>query len=122
MTRDWRNEPIRFAVVGAGNIARLTAQAVAAIPGTRLSVVCDLTETKARQLAETCGAAWETDPEAAIRRQDVDVVCVCTPSGRHAEIAVAAAKAGKHLVVEKPMEINLPRIDAIIRAAEERGV
>jgi UDP-N-acetyl-2-amino-2-deoxyglucuronate dehydrogenase len=122
MTRDWHNEQIRFAIVGAGNIGRVTAQAVAAVPGTRVSVVCDLAASAARKLAETCGAAWETNAERAVERSDVDAVCVCTPSGRHAEVALAAAQAGKHLWIEKPMEITLPRIDEIIRAAEALGV
>src|SRR5260370_10254877 len=53
---------------------------------------------------------------------DVDVVCVCTPSGAHMDPAVAAARAGKHVVVEKPLEITLPRCDAIIDACNAAGV
>jgi predicted dehydrogenase len=52
----------------------------------------------------------------------VDVVCVCTPSGAHAEIAEAAAAAGKHVVVEKPLEVTVERVDRIIEAAEKAGV
>ena len=52
----------------------------------------------------------------------LDVVCVCTPSGAHLEPAVAAARAGKHVVVEKPLEITLPRCDAIIDACDAAGV
>ena len=122
MTKEWQNEKIGLAIVGAGNIARSTAKAIAAVPGAKLNVVCDLTEANARELAEPYGAAWETVPEIAVQRKDVDVVCICTPSGSHGEIAVAAAQAGKHLVIEKPMEINLPRIDAIIQAAQAHGV
>jgi predicted dehydrogenase len=55
-------------------------------------------------------------------REDIDVVCVCTPSGAHKEPAVAAAKAGKHVVVEKPIEVTLPRADAVIRACDKAGV
>ena len=113
---------IRFAIVGAGNIGGVTAQAIAAVPEARLTAICDHSEMAARRLAETCGAAWEINPERAVQREDVDVVCVCTPSGLHAEIAVAAAAAGKHLWVEKPLDINLPRIDRIIRSTEEHGV
>ena len=113
---------IRFAIVGAGNIGGITAQAIAAVPEARLTAICDHSETAARRLAETCGAAWEINPERVVQREDVDAVCVCTPSGLHAEIAVAAAAAGKHLWVEKPLDINLPRIDRIIRSAEEHGV
>ena len=52
----------------------------------------------------------------------LDVVCVCTPSGAHMEPAVKAARAGKHVVVEKPLEITLPRCDAIIEACDAAGV
>ena len=52
----------------------------------------------------------------------LDVVCVCTPSGAHMEPAVQAARAGKHVVVEKPLEITLPRCDAIIAACDAAGV
>ena len=53
---------------------------------------------------------------------EVDVVCICTPSGAHLEPALQAARAGKHLVIEKPLEITLARCDAIIRACDEAGV
>ena len=52
----------------------------------------------------------------------LDVVCICTPSGAHMEPAVQAARAGKHVVVEKPLEITLPRCDAIIDACDDAGV
>ncbi|WP_332911383.1 Gfo/Idh/MocA family oxidoreductase [Algoriphagus boritolerans] len=52
----------------------------------------------------------------------LDIVCVCTPSGMHLEPALAAAKAGKHLMIEKPIEINLQRTDELIAACSESGV
>jgi UDP-N-acetyl-2-amino-2-deoxyglucuronate dehydrogenase len=57
-----------------------------------------------------------------VGRDDVDVVCICTPSGAHAELAVAAAAAGKHLVVEKPLDVTLERVDRILDAAQQHGV
>ena len=56
------------------------------------------------------------------RIPELDVVCICTPSGAHMEPAVQAARAGKHVVVEKPLEITLPRCDAIIAACDAAGV
>jgi UDP-N-acetyl-2-amino-2-deoxyglucuronate dehydrogenase len=113
---------IGFAIIGAGNIGKIHAQAVQAIPGTRVSVVCDESEERGRALAEACGADWVRDYPAAVARSDMDVVCVCTPSGSHAEIAEAAARAGKHLVVEKPIDVTLERADRIINAARAAGV
>src|SRR4029078_10380782 len=62
------------------------------------------------------------DLDAMLSRPDLDVVCVCTPSGAHLDPAVRAAAAGKHVVVEKPLEITLPRCDAIIDACDAAGV
>jgi UDP-N-acetyl-2-amino-2-deoxyglucuronate dehydrogenase len=55
-------------------------------------------------------------------RDDVDAVCICTPSGMHAEQAIAAARAGKHVLVEKPMALTLADADAMIAASAEAGV
>ena len=59
---------------------------------------------------------------ALLSREDIDVVCVCVPSGMHAEVGVEAAAAGKHLVVEKPMDVSLDAADALIAAARAAGV
>ena len=61
------------------------------------------------------------DLDAMLAHPGLDVVCICTPSGAHMEPAVQAAKAGKHVVVEKPLEITLPRCDAIIDACDSAG-
>ena len=113
---------IRFAIIGAGNIGKIHAQAIAALPGTRLTLVCDRSLERAQTVAEPAGARWIDDCEAAAADPEVDVVCVCTPSGSHAEIAEAAAAAGKHLAVEKPIEITLERADRILQAAAQAGV
>ena len=62
------------------------------------------------------------DLDAMLEHPGLDVVCVCTPSGAHLEPSVQAAEAGKHVVVEKPLEITLPRCDAIIEACDRSGV
>jgi UDP-N-acetyl-2-amino-2-deoxyglucuronate dehydrogenase len=111
-----------FAVIGAGNIGQIHAQAVACIPDARVSVVCDADAGRGRALAASCQAAWVPEYTAAVTRPDVDVVCVCTPSGSHAEIVEAAARAGKHLAVEKPIDVTLERADRIIGAAQQAGV
>jgi UDP-N-acetyl-2-amino-2-deoxyglucuronate dehydrogenase len=113
---------IGFAVVGAGNAGKVHARAIGAIPEASVRVVCDRHEERARLLAADCRAAWTADSPAAVTRDDVQVVCVCTPSGSHAEIAEAAALAGKHLAVEKPIEVTLERADRIIRAAARSGI
>ena len=115
-------EPIKFAIIGAGNIGKILAEAIAHVSQAQVSVVCNRTEAPGRALADQHNAAWLADYEAAVVRDDVDVVAVCTPSGNHMEISVAAAEAGKHLLVEKPLEITLSRVDRIIGAVEKAGV
>ena len=114
-----------FGIVGCGMIAEFHARAIAEIPGARLAAVMSRSATNGARIA----AMAEGGPcpifdsvEALLAHAEVDVVCVCTPSGAHLEPAVAAARAGKHVVVEKPLEVTLPRCDAIIRACDESGV
>src|SRR5262245_42928299 len=99
-------EKVRFALVGAGNIGKIYVAAFGAIPDATVSVVCSRGEATGRPLAEKCGADWVSDYQEAVSRADVDAVVVATPSGTHADVAVAAAQAGKHLLVEKPLDIT----------------
>jgi len=115
-------QPLNFAVIGAGNIGKIQAEAIRHIPDARVTVVCNRGEAAGRALAEKYGAAWVADFQEAVTREDVDVVTICTPSGTHMEIAVAAAQAGKHLLVEKPIDITLARVDQILSAVEQAGV
>ncbi len=80
------------------------------------------TPERAAAFAAARGAAAERDLDALLARDDVDVVCVCVPSGLHAEVGIRAAKAGKHLVVEKPIDVTLAAADRLIEAARAAGV
>ncbi|MEZ4622431.1 MAG: Gfo/Idh/MocA family oxidoreductase [Caldilineaceae bacterium] len=115
-------QPLHFAVIGAGNIGKIQVEAIQQIPEARVTVVCNRGEAAGRALAEKVGATWIADFADAVTRDDVDVVTICTPSGTHMEIAVAAAAAGKHLLIEKPIDITLERVDAILDAVEKAGV
>src|SRR5581483_5926415 len=112
------------AIVGCGMIARFHARALAEVPGAHLAAVVTRSPANAEKLFSETGAApvpVHTDLAAALAQPGVDVVIVTTPSGAHLEPAVAAARAGKHVVVEKPLEITAERCDAIIRACDEAG-
>lgn len=111
-----------FGIVGAGVIAATHAQAIAELPGARLAAVTDTSPEPAKALARTHGCAAEPDLRALLARDDVDVVAVCVPSGLHAEIGVAAAAAGKHLIVEKPIDVTLEAADRLIGAARAADV
>jgi predicted dehydrogenase len=113
-----------FAIVGCGMIARFHARALAEVPGARLVALVSRNAANARRLNEELGLACNvsTDLAPVLARPDVDVVIVTTPSGAHLGPAVAAAGAGKHVVVEKPLEITLERCDRIIAACDRKGV
>src|ERR1051326_2524443 len=109
-----------IAIVGCGMIAGFHLKALAEIPGTRVVAVVDsvpaaLERFKAKHELR-CELYSSLAP--ALARPDVDIVIVSTPSGAHMESAVAAANAGKHVVVEKPLEITLERCDRIIDACD----
>ncbi|MFZ0189724.1 MAG: Gfo/Idh/MocA family oxidoreductase [Streptosporangiaceae bacterium] len=121
-----------FGIVGTGVIAAIHADAIAllsktglsktALPNARLVAVTDVATDAAAAFAAAHGCPAEPDLGALLARPDVEVVCVCVPSGLHAAIGVQAAKAGKHLVVEKPIDVSLEAADRLIDAARAAGV
>jgi predicted dehydrogenase len=111
-----------FGIVGTGVIAAMHAAAIATLPGARLVAVTDVVGAVATAFAAARGCAAEPGLDQLLARPDVDVVCVCVPSGLHAGVGVRAAGAGKHLVVEKPIDVTLAAADRLIEAARAAGV
>jgi predicted dehydrogenase len=113
-----------FVIVGCGMIARFHARALAEVPGARLVALVSRRAAGAKKMADELGLRADIyeDLAQALARPDVDVVIVTTPSGAHMEPAVAVAQAGKHVVVEKPLEITLERCDRIIEACDRNRV
>lgn len=114
-----------FAIVGCGMIARFHTKALAEIPDARLAALVSRTPASAEKLlAETGAPACPifSTVEEAVKAPGVDAVIITTPSGAHLEPAVTAAKAGKHVVVEKPLEITAERCDRITEACDANGV
>jgi UDP-N-acetyl-2-amino-2-deoxyglucuronate dehydrogenase len=109
-------------IVGAGVIGVVHADAVGLVRGATLAAVTDVDPGRAKALAATWDCAAEPDLASLLARDDVDVVGVCVPSGLHAEVGVQAAEAGKHLVVEKPIEVSLAAADRLIAAARANNV
>jgi predicted dehydrogenase len=114
-----------FAVVGCGMIARFHVRALAEIPGTRIAALVSRTPANAEALLNETGTppcpVFGTVQEA-LKAPGVDAVVITTPSGAHAEPAELAAGAGKHVVVEKPLEITGERCERIIAACDKHGV
>ena len=111
-----------FGVVGCGMIANFHAKAVADIRGANLVACFDMFPAAADRLAAATGCQPYHDLNEMLANDDVDVVTICTPSGAHLDPALAAIRAGKHVIVEKPLEITLRRCDRLIEAADKQGV
>ena len=115
--------PLGFGIVGCGLIARFHAQAISELPGAKLVAVQSRNVKNAANLANGVpGCTPYVDLQVMLQRPDLDVVCICTPSGAHLEPAEAAAAARKHVVVEKPLEITLERCDRLIATCDHYGV
>ncbi len=112
-----------FGIVGCGVIGPWHREAVGRSDKARLVACCDIDEPKGRKFAEESGSiAFYKDYHDLVRDPQVDVVSVCTPSGSHGEVTIAAAEAGKHVLCEKPIEITRSKIDAMIAACHRNGV
>ena len=111
-----------FGIIGCGMIAKFHARAIADIKGAKLVGCFNRTIDKANALAAEFGGQATDNLDEMLARPDIDIVTICTPSGAHMEPAIAAAKAGKHVIVEKPLDVTLKRCDAMIDACAKAGV
>jgi predicted dehydrogenase len=96
--------------------------AIESCVGARLVAISDVQEDRARQIGEEKGILWYTDYRRMLENQDIDVVCVCTPSGMRGRICIDVARSGRHIFAEKPLEITLEKVDAVIRECDHAGV
>jgi predicted dehydrogenase len=108
--------------IGAGSIGVLRAQAVARTEQLQLKVVADLRRDAAESVARSHGCDHTDSWEKAINRPDVDLVIISTPPSLHAQMAVAAAQAGKHILVEKPIAHSLADAERMCDVAQQCGV
>jgi len=117
-------DKIGFGIIGCGNISGTHRKAIEAVELAELVACCDVVEEKGRAWAEDAGLGsnYHRDLEEMLARDDIQAVCVCTPSGLHAEHAIMAAEAGKHILCEKPLDVTLRKIDDMIAAAERNKV
>lgn len=124
-------EALGVAIVGCGTIAYNHANAIARIPGLRVVALVDVDAAACASLADHISghgrgrpSAWSS-LSAALEAGGVDVVVICTPSGLHVSLAAESLEAGTHVVIEKPLDVSLPRareIAELAAAAEARGL
>src|SRR5437868_5775324 len=115
---------IRFGLLGCGRISKRHSELLGGnqISGASLIAVCDPIQARADAIASKFSIPADYDIEAFLARKDIDVVAVLTPSGLHPAHVIACARAGKHVVVEKPMALRLQDADDMIRACDLAGV
>ncbi len=112
----------RFALVGAGAIAPIHADAIRTVFGATLVAVYSRSRDHAEAFGRRYDIPWYTDYAQLLEREDIDIVDICSPSGTHAEFCIAAAQAGRHVIVEKPIEVTLARADRMITTCRTCGV
>jgi predicted dehydrogenase len=113
---------IKFAIIGCGNIAPFHAEAIKNIDSAELTAVCDLDKDRAEKLGEQYSVEAFSDFSVMLEKADVDVVNICLPSALHEKCTIEAAHAGKHIIVEKPLDITIEKCDNIIAACELNNV
>lgn len=111
-----------FAIIGTGMISHFHAKAIAAIRGAKLVACFDHLSKYAHAFANEYGCKAYESLNELMDDPNVDIVNICTPSGSHMDPAIAAANAGKHVAVEKPLEITMKRCDKIIDACKMNKV
>ena len=112
----------RIALVGCGRISKNHFEAIDQIDGLDLVAVCDADPDRAAQAGAQWGVPHFKSYEKMLKDGKADIVTIATPSGLHADQGVAAALAGKHVVMEKPMAISLTGADALVHACDKAGV
>jgi len=112
----------RVALVGCGRISRNHLEAIRVAPGLELAAVSDIVPDRARAVGEAEGVPWFVSYEEMLAAVPCDVVTLATPSGLHPEEGIRAARAGKHVITEKPMAVSLEGADALLEACAAAGV
>jgi predicted dehydrogenase len=111
-----------FGIVGCGMIADFHARAIESMKGGHLACVYSRNKANAQRVARAYNCAAYQDYEAFLAHPGLDIVTIATPSGAHLEPSVLAARSGKHIICEKPLEVTLERVDRMIRECKANRV
>jgi predicted dehydrogenase len=114
-------EKVRFGILGCGVIGPHHARAIAGLEDAELVAVADVVPEQADELAGEYGCSSHYGLAEMLVGTELDAVCVCTPSGMHAGDAIAALEAGKHVVIEKPVDVTLGAADRLLEVQRATG-
>lgn len=114
---------LKIGVIGAGRIGKLHSNNLAnRVPNAQLVCISDVYEPAARAQAEKLGIAYTTDYHDILNDPAIDAVFICSSTDTHSPISIEAAKAGKHIFCEKPIDHDLAKIEDVLKAVQEAGV
>jgi len=111
---------INFALIGCGRISAQHFAAMEKLPEVQLRAVCDIKEGRAKEAAKKYKVDWYADYRQLLKRNDIDVVSICTPNGLHVPMGMAAASAGKYVLLEKPLGITLRQVDRMLKHFQKK--
>ena len=109
-----KKRKIRLGLIGCGRISVQHFLAIEAVPEIELRAVCDIKENRAKKAAKKYKVDWYKDYQKLLKRNDIDLVSICTPNGLHVQMGIDAAKAGKDVIMEKPLGVNLEEVDRLL--------
>lgn len=112
----------RFGIIGCGRISKIHTAVISELNGAELTAVCDIVRERAEAYAQKLNCEVYTDYREMLKKKDIDVINICTPTHMHAQMAIDAAEAGKHVVSEKPIAITLNDADTMIETCKKNGV
>lgn len=113
---------LKIGIIGCGTIAYIQAEAIQKSNNAELHSVFSLPEITAKNCGEKFSVNWYSDWDKFISDAELDAVSICVPSGKHLDLGVKAAEAGKHVIVEKPIEVTLERANTLIEKCKENNV
>lgn len=114
--------PIKFGIIGCGKVSSKHIEALNKLKNAKLVAICDNNKKKVDILTSKYNVKSYYDYNSILNDQDINVICICTPSGLHAQMAIDAAKAGKHVITEKPMALSLEDADKTIEECKNNNV
>ncbi len=115
-------DQIGIGILGCGNVARVHAEAIRLVPELKLVSACSRVQESAAGFGERFSIPAFSNPKEFLADPSLQAVSICTPSGTHADLGCAAARARKHILVEKPIDISVAKADALIEACDRAGV
>ena len=116
--------PIKFAIIGCGRISKRHCEIIGSnlLPGTILAAVCDIDLSKAKQCGEKFNAPFFNNYDEMLSCVECDFIVILTPSGLHAKHTIDVSKYGKHIIVEKPMALDISDADKMIEACDRNHI